>query len=76
MPRNFQIYRGPNYLEVDIDVAAHFTYLSQRGICWALGLCDRLEADIAFVIEVGAFDRSKWDIFTKSISQFHHRLYD
>lgn len=53
MPRNFQIYRGPNYLEVDIDVAAHFTYLSQRGICWALGLCDRLEADIAFVIEVG-----------------------
>lgn len=45
------IYRGPNYLEVDIDVAAHFTYLSQRGICWALGLCDRLEADIAFVIE-------------------------
>lgn len=47
-----QIYRGPNYLEVDIDVASHFTYLSQRGICWALGLCDKLMADIAFVIEV------------------------
>jgi hypothetical protein len=46
-----QIYRGPNYLEVDIDVASHFTYLSQRGICWALGLCDNLLADVAFVIE-------------------------
>lgn len=45
------IYRGANYLEIDIDVAAHFTYLSQRGICWALGLCDRLEADLAFLIE-------------------------
>jgi hypothetical protein len=46
-----QIYRGANYLEVDIDVAAHFTYLSQRGICWALGLLDKLNIDIAFVIE-------------------------
>lgn len=47
-----QVYRGANYLEVDIDVAENFTYLSQRGICWALGLCDKLNADVAFVVEV------------------------
>jgi len=46
-----QIYRGANYLEVDVDVAEHFTYLSQRGVCWAIGLMDRLIMDIAFVIE-------------------------
>jgi hypothetical protein len=46
-----QIYRGHNYLEVDVDVAEHFTYLSQRGICWALGLMDKLSTDIAFVVE-------------------------
>jgi hypothetical protein len=36
---------------VDVDVAEHFTYLSQRGICWALGLMDKLSTDIAFVVE-------------------------
>jgi hypothetical protein len=34
-----------------VDVAEHFTYLSQRGICWAIGLMDKLLMDIAFVIE-------------------------
>jgi hypothetical protein len=46
-----QIYRGANYLEIDIDVAAHFTFLSQRGICWMLNYCDRLVSDLGFVIE-------------------------
>ena len=46
-----QVFRGPNYLEVDIDVGAHFTYLVQKGICWVLSYCDRLVSDIGFVIE-------------------------
>jgi len=46
-----QFYRKDHFLQIDIDVASHFTYVSQRGICWALGVAEKLVADIAFVIE-------------------------
>jgi hypothetical protein len=47
-----KIVRGLNYLELDIDVAANFSFLAQKGIVWGLGISDKLDSSLGFVIEV------------------------
>jgi hypothetical protein len=47
------IIRGRNYLEIDVDMAAHFSYLAQRGIAWGMGQSEKLDLALAFLIEVG-----------------------
>lgn len=36
------MHRGANYLECSIDMAAHFSYLAQKGLVWGVGQCEKV----------------------------------
>ena len=46
-----EIYRGPNYIEVDLDIAKWYAYVPQRTIAWGLSNMHRLDLDGAFLLE-------------------------
>lgn len=44
-----EIYRGPNYIEVDLDVAKWYGYIAQRTIAW--GIASQVKFQGAFLLE-------------------------
>ena len=47
------IYRDENgkYLECDVDMAAHFSFLAQKGLVWGINKSHKLDCALAFLIE-------------------------
>lgn len=43
---------GNEYLEMDVNMSAHFSFLAQRAMTWGIARCEKLDLAIGFVLEV------------------------